>query len=196
MDSFTYLLIEAILKSPHEFKWQVQGLGMMRLYLSPAVRIHIWDSSLRVPGVSALHTHPWDMKSTVVAGFYKQHRYLRPVDAPYHTFSDFNCVTIKCGEGACTVDEIVKVQLAEQPLEVYSPGQFYLQRHDEIHLSCPEDGTVTLVERTFLEDKDHAMVFWRGKRGWVDAEPRAATREEVEAVTSRALDTWFVGVAQ
>lgn len=186
------LLIQNILEHPHDFKWQTQGLGMMRLYLSQAVRLHIWDSSLKVPGVSALHTHPWHMKSTVIFGRYKQHRYT-PIENNIWLpqAEEFNCVTIRCGEKACVTAEPIKIRLLENPEEIYLPLQSYEQAAPEIHLSIPDDGTVTLVERTFLEDPDHAQVFWRGRGGWVDAAPRPATREEVETVTRRVLETWL-----
>lgn len=193
MDSFASvrLLVENILRRPGGFDWQVQGLGMMRLYLSEEVRLHIWDSSLKVPGVSAIHSHPWDLRSTVIAGRYKQHRFV-PVK-PYQVLpgEKFKCVSICCGKDACMTGDPIEIELAEQPLEVYSEGMSYAQANDEIHLSCPEDGTVTLIERTFYEDRDHANVYWRGKGGWVDAKPRAATTEEVAIVTARALETWL-----
>lgn len=185
------LLVQNILARPGGFDWSVQGLGMMRLYLSDEVRLHIWDSALKVPGVSAIHSHPWNMKSTVVAGRYKQHRFLPTPEHYVRRGEKFKSVTIRCGEDACTMEPPVEVEMDEQKLEVYEPGETYLQSHDEIHLSCPEDGTVTLVERTFLEDRDHARVYWRGKGDWVDAKPRPATPDEVAQVTARALRTWF-----
>lgn len=186
------LLVENILKHPEGFSWQMQGLGMLRIYLDGAkkFRLHIWDSALRVPGVSALHNHPWDLKSKVVAGVYKQYRYV-PIQT-YHTIrEEFNRVTIKCGEGAACTSDVEKVLLSRQPLEEYTEGQEYFQQASEIHWSIPEDGTVTLVDRTPKEDADHACVYWRGKGGWVTAEPRLATAEEVKSVTTRALESWF-----
>lgn len=189
MDLHTRLLVENILRHPGEYAWSVQGLGMMRLYLSEAVRLHVWDSALKVPGVSAIHSHPWDLSSTVIAGRYKQHRFTAVKQ--YQTGDRFNMALIKCGEGAHTVDEPATVDLVESALETYTEGGFYLQAKDEVHLSCPDDGTVTIVTRTFHEDRDHAKVFWRGKGGWVDARPRPATPEEVAEITGRALSTWF-----
>jgi hypothetical protein len=162
VDIHTRLLVENILRRPQGFDWSVQGLGMMRLYLSEAVRLHIWDSSLRVPGVSAIHSHPWDLG-----------------------------VAIRCGADAGPVEDIQQFELSEGVMEVYAGSAVYSQSKDEIHSSCPEDGTITLVTRTFHEDRDHAMVYWRGRGPWVDAKPRPATPEEVAAVTLRALEAWF-----
>lgn len=189
MDRYTHLLVENILRHPLGFAWSVQGLGMMRIYLSESVRLHIWDSSLKVPGVSAIHSHPWDLKSAVVAGHYKQHRYVDSYSRGAE--QELQCATIKCGEQACVIADPVPVRLYEQPLEVYRAGESYGQTKDEIHLSVPEDGTVTLVTRTFHADRDHACVYWRGKGAWVDAKPRSATDEEIVAITTRSLETWF-----
>lgn len=190
MEANTRLLVENILRHPHGFKWSVQGLGMMRMYLSETVRLHIWDSALKVPGVSAIHSHPWDLHSVIVAGRYRQHRYLPPMRSNAVP-SEFNCVEIQCGEDACVTAIPTTIPLVEGGLEVYPEGYEYTQAKDEIHLSCPEDGTVTLVTRTFHADRDHAKVYWRGRGEWVDAKPRAATPEEVEQITQRALLTWF-----
>lgn len=191
-NTYDRLLIENLLTKPHGFNWSVQGLGMMRLYLSQAVRLHIWDGALRVPGVSAIHSHPWDLQSRVIAGRYKQHRYQVLAENATATYAEqFNLALIKCGEGACVMGEPTKLYMIEMPLEIYAAGEAYAQSKEEIHLSLPEDGTVTMVERTFHEDRDHARVFWRGQGGWVDAEPREATRKEIEEVTGRALRTWF-----
>lgn len=190
MANFIRLLVENILRNPKEFQWTVQGLGMMRLYLSQEVRLHIWDSSLKIPGVSPIHDHPWDLESTIVVGKMKQHRYTVPTYREQVT-ETFKYAKIKCGEEACTMEEPKEIELVENLLEVYPEGQVYRQKKDEIHISLPEDGTVTLVKRTFHEDRDHALVFWRGKGGWVDAVPRNAKISEVEEVCNRSLQTWF-----
>lgn len=184
------LLVKNILLHPVDFDWSVQGLGMMRLYLSDEVRLHVWDSCLKIAGVSPLHTHPWDMESLVVAGRYKQHRYKVRDDFAAGAFEEFNCSEIKCGEDA-SVNEPTKIMLIEQALEVYAEQQSYKQTKDEIHVSLPEDGTITIIERKFHEDREHAFVYWRGKGGWVDAKPRPATTEEVLEVTQRSLAMWF-----
>jgi hypothetical protein len=183
---FNKLLVRNILEYPTKFHWSVQGLGMMRVYLSRAVRLHVWDSELKIPGVSALHTHPWDMKSYVIAGRYKQHRYTKGYNG-----ETFNEATIQCGENAHVIGDPVRVGLVEHDLEVYAEGDRYKQAASEIHLSLPEDGTVTIVERVFKKDTEHANVYWRGTGPWVDAQPRPATETEVQDITRRSLNKWF-----
>lgn len=196
-------LVENILRNPEGFAWQVQGLGMMRIYLpgDSRYRLHIWDSALKVPGVSAIHDHPWDLQSYVVAGVYRQFRFVETDQVA--SLCNFQKVSIKCGEGACTISEPDSVDLDSFSIETYDAnsepkwngakkGMFhYEQSKEEIHLSCPEDGTVTLVRRTFGEERDIARVYWRGRGPWVDAKPRAATPEEIREVTLRSLNAWF-----
>lgn len=55
--------------------WSTQGLGMLRLYLSREVRLHVWHSAFRVPSVSDIHDHPWDFRSDIVCGSVRNVRY-------------------------------------------------------------------------------------------------------------------------
>lgn len=184
------LLVKNILQHPHGFDWSVQGLGMLRVYLEPEVRLHVWDRQLLVPGASPLHDHPWDFTSSIIAGRMVNTRFERMPDGS-DVGEIWNCVEIKCGEGAHVVGDPKLVKLVRQGPEVYTAGEFYAQGAQEIHWSLPEDGTVTICNRVFKKDRDHAHVFWRGRGRWVDAEPRKATAVEVEGVTLRALETWF-----
>lgn len=184
-------LVKTILQSPFDLKWSVQGLGMLRTYISDdqVYRLHIWDSALRVPGVSPIHDHPWHLHSTIVAGNLIQRRYSLYEDG---LFCDLplemlRTSTIKPGENAFTKTDPENALVYAHPLESYLSGQEYSQRKDEIHESLAVDGTVTLVKRTFEGDRDSARVFWRGNGGWVDAAPRRATREEIVNATALAL---------
>lgn len=188
---YTKILVENILKHPLQFDWSRQGLGMLRIYLSEEVRLHIWDSSLKISGASPIHDHPWDLESLIVVGRMRQHRYIIPeYNIPAYA-QKFNYAVFQCGEKAHTTETPTEVSLVEEPLEIYTEGMTYTQKKDEIHWSMPEDGTVTIVKRTFHEDRDHARIFWRGKGGWISAEPRPATKEEIELVTRRSLEMWF-----
>lgn len=187
-------LVKAILQSPHQLKWSAQGLGMMRTYFGEETRLHIWDSSLATPGVSPLHNHPWHLDSYVVAGVYKQRRYrkligtLSPEFNPGYT--PWLGTEIKCGKDACIMSPPAPVYLMAMGEEKLFEGSEYYQGKDEVHTSFPLDGTVTLVDRTFTPDRDHAWVFWK-EGDFVSAEPRPATPEEVERVTKNALEKWF-----
>jgi len=170
---------------------------MLRTYLDDKqrYRLHIWDSSLRVPNVSPIHDHPWHLDSLIVAGVLKQIRYhIAGITSAVYYGSGyslppeiFQMSAIKCGEGACTKTDPIKVKAYNRGLEIYGPGERYQQTKDEVHESMAEDGTVTIVNRTFEGDRDTARVFWRGEGGWVDATPRRAEQYEISSVVERAL---------
>lgn len=201
------LLVETVLKSPYDLKWSVQGLGMIRTYLNDAVRLHIWISDFKIPGVSPIHDHPWHLYSQVIAGVYRQRRYTildkdffgQPITEDNSTFRAgrdaglielFNTATIKCGEGAFKTEDSKKVCVECAVEEEYRAGSNYMQYKDEIHESFPLDGTITIVTRTFTPDREHARIFWRGDGDWVDAAPRTATPAEIKLATQKALSWW------
>lgn len=192
---FHKALVRAILERPFAFDWTLQGLGMLRTYLGAdnAVRMHVWDSDYAVPGVSQMHTHPWDFASRVAVGAVHQMRYLRHVDGS--TFGDevrfVMEQSLRCGAGGGLEAKPERLILHEQPVEVYYEGETYTQAADEIHVSIPADGTVTLIERVFRPDTEHAFVFWPQGEEWVSAEPRPATPEEVRRICERSLDRWY-----
>lgn len=182
-------LVQALLEKAEHYEWSLQGFGMLRLRLANGMRLHVWDDRFRVPGVSDIHDHPWGFVSTVIAGRLTNTRYvLRPNPADGELF---HCATIRCGENACLVTSPVLVGLGKSALEVVPAGMGYVQQWTDIHLTTPERGTVTIIERGFRADTEHARVFWPAGAKWVDAKPRPATREEVLAITTNSLLTWF-----
>jgi len=184
-----YELAELVLQSPSRFRWSLQGFGMLRFYITQELRLHIWDSAFRVGAVSGIHTHPWHFVSTVLCGRLTQYRYTEETNGG----KAFKRYVIRAGEGGGLEGEPDHVLLAQSPLEVVHPGQQYCQRAEEIHLSVPDDGTMTIVHRELADPRfpDHAYVYVPADEEWVSAEPREATREEVEAICERALDRAF-----
>jgi hypothetical protein len=179
----TQQLVRTILQSPHGFEWSLQGLGMLRLYLSRETRLHVWSDAHVVPGVSEIHDHPWGFTSEVVFGRVLNTRYVFD-----HVFGvPMNCRTLKCGPGGCLVGGQQVQYLKPLDRELIHVGEMYQQRRDEIHKSEPDDGTVTIITRQFEGDADHARVFWPIGAEWGSAEPRKAKPHEVEAITKNAL---------
>lgn len=182
-------LVQAILEKPHEHDWTLQGLGMLRMYLSKERRLHVWDSQFAVDNVSEMHTHPWDFKSLVVAGKIRNYKYIEvPSDSNAY---EYHRQQIHCGEGGGLIGEPTTVQLEKLPEQIFVEKESYEEYADEIHISRPHDGTVTIVKRIFKDDIDHAFVYWKDG-DWVSAEPRKATYEEIETITQYSLNTWFV----
>jgi hypothetical protein len=177
-------LTRKLLDGAHTLPWQVQGLGMLRTYLSKEVRLHIWHSDFIVPNVSTIHTHPWGFHSDVVVGTIWNYKYLTsPIGEATHTRS-----RLRCGVGGGLDDKSPKdYRLNLLSAFSYTPGQEYSQKASDIHETKARDGTLTLIRRTFLDDPEHADVFWPVGTQWVSAEPRAATKAEVEKGVSAAM---------
>lgn len=185
-----HFLIKAILEHPGDFEWSLQGFGMMRLYLAPEVRLHVWDSRYRVDGVTDMHTHPWHFHSEVIAGEVVNTRYCQTTLAD-GSGDHYRQKEILCGVGGHETGREQRVALVRDPPEEIIAGQTYTQLAHEIHSSAPADGTVTIITRAFLDDVDHAFVYAREGSDWVSAEPRPATAQEVKEITQRALEIWF-----
>jgi hypothetical protein len=192
--TFIRPLVENILSNPIGQAWTVQGFGFLRTYFGPPdapkrFRLNLWDNHFTVPGVSTIHDHPWHFKSLIVAGAFCNVRYdISRENAPLtHAYT-----TIRTGEGGgMEKAPIAHCILRARKPELYTAGDTYHQDASEVHETIFTDGSVTFNERKPLEDGDHARVFWPFGESWVDAEPRAATVDEVMQATSLSLGRWF-----
>jgi len=183
--------VRHILEHPHEFEWIVQGFGMLRTYIEgpgdpKKFRLNVWDSALAVPSVSIIHDHPWHFTSWIVNGSFRNIRYVED----YYNGDPYECMTIVTGEGGGPVGLSAPTDLYAMPTEHYKTGDTYHQEAMEVHASYPEDGTVTLNDRTRVGDGERALVFWPKGQKWGDAIPRKATLLEITDVTQRALAKW------
>lgn len=163
--------------------WSLQGLGMFRMYLSKKVRLHVWaPSKFAVENVSTIHTHPWDFTSTVIAGtitdvIYGEEHTTMTGQKPTHSKQQ-----IVCGPGGGISSEPRATNLFLRGRSVFKERQYYQRRANEIHESRPVDGTITIIEREFHDDSEHAYVYFPFCKEWVSAEPRPATSDEVGAM--------------
>lgn len=188
--SLTKAFVYKILCNPLKYEWSFQGLGMLRLYISRKYRMHIWCPDRAFPNVSVLHTHPWDFTSYIVSG--RIQNVLYSCSPPYVTRPESTHYQgrIKCGEGGGLVGDPIAVNLAPNANDLIEAGCCYSEKAEQIHESRPEPGTITIVERVFKPDAEHAFVFWPAKdgpKGWVSAEPRPANSFEVEYICKLAL---------
>lgn len=189
MHGLTKALVKKILEHATAFDWTLQGFGMLRTYITPEIRLHIWDDRYKVDNVSTLHTHPWHFHSDVIAGVVEQYRYsVLPNENDKDTWVQGE---ILCGEGGGETGKKDLVRLLREGREVYLAGESYRQSAHEIHDSQPVNGTVTIIRREFLDDADHAFVYYREADGWVTAEPRMATDDEVLEICGYSLERWF-----
>lgn len=179
-------LVAFILRNHENHDWTIQGLGMLRVYLSDELRLHIWHSHAQVPEASVIHTHPWDFCSNVIAGCVTDvHFKERNVGRPYHK------QLIRCGEGGGLEGEPKDVRLGAGKYKVYTEGDKYYMLADQLHYTQFDNGTVTIVKRTFKEDTEHAAVYWPEGGEWGTAEPRKATPEEVKLICEDSLRKYF-----
>ena len=184
----------AVLGDPTR-EWQVQGLGMLRTYLQPEVRLHIWHNSLRYKETHAaevrrtlsIHNHPWDFSSTVICGEITNIIYRHA--APGAGFREYQRIRIRCGADP---DLPPEQSLGDVfPLVGQScalrAGESYTMRADELHETNFIDGTVTIVTRHFRPELDDmADIYCQVGREWIGAEPRIATPNEIGLAISAA----------
>lgn len=187
------LLIKKILEQAEHYEWSLQGLGMLRLYLDANTRLHVWDKRHAFPGASPIHDHlQWALNSTIISGGMVNVRYVEQLKARANQMTHM-VGTLKAGYGCYFKDEPKPTRLVQCEPEHYLPGHSYWQRAAEIHESCPENGTVTLMRKSPTDDNESARVFWPIGTEWGSAEPRPATLAEVRVITQYALMHWSTG---
>jgi len=194
-EALARLVHDDVLVAPSRYEWTLQGFGMLRTYLGEdrRLRLHIWDSRFRTENVSDVHDHPWDFESLVLRGSIRNVRY----DARQPTFrgeATHHLGRIVCGPSPSVrgPQDVEPVWLFKQSDQTYQAGESYFMKNVEVHSSVPEDGTVTVCRRKFVnKDTETARVGWLLGEEWVSAEPRAATPEEVREITRGArLREW------
>lgn len=182
-------IIKSILVGAANFDWEIWKTGMLRLDLDETTVLHIWDKRYHQPHVTMIHDHPFDLKSTIIAGRLINSRYV-PVPEGTMPSQLFWQTKIKCGIDACEISNPTKMYLQRKIPETYKSGDTYRQLFDEIHETMVEgtDGTVTIVNRIFGRlERDHAHVYIPNGLEWGDAAPRKATVDEVSDISQRAL---------
>lgn len=180
-------LVRSVLERADAFEWTVQGFGMLRTKLADAGRIHVWDSRLRVPLVSDVHAHPWDLTSTIISG--------ELINQRFKVFGELRGMRyimskIATGEGGGLTGTPKHVGLESEPLEFYKAGDVYAQAAEEVHRSIPIDGCVTLLARLQGPPLQETTVYWPQGARWVSAEPRPATPFEIKDAVELALSRW------
>ena len=195
----TRALVRSILANPIDHDWSIQGLGMLRTYLTDMYRLHVWSPEDATPNVSRLHDHPWDFTSYVVAGYIVNTRYSRvPAAIDHKTYlapsgaTKWQHVRIRCGPDGGVAGEPGELLLVANVPEEIKEGEWYAQHAHEIHDTVPAGGTVTIIRRTKLPDPDHANVYFPMGQPWVSAGGAVvASSDIVKRICDRALERWF-----
>lgn len=189
-------------------EWSVQGLGMLRTYLDPNTRLHVWHAGLcyaadAPPGVnraSEIHDHPWNFRSTIIAGELTNTRY--ELAGSLHSLDDrvpadlldrplYQRGRIVCGPNDCSGAKVEDgAHWFHTSSEHYGAGESYLMFAEDLHTTSYADGTVTIIRRTPRPDRssEHATVYWPFGTDWMSARPRLAMSEEVELGLAAALE--------
>lgn len=170
----------------YPYRFTIQGLGMLRFYLSKSQRLHIWSPKHAAPNASTLHSHPSAFVSTVLSGSLENHIYTQdPIAEP----SDYYGQVLHCGKGGGLVGDRANVRLGLESVALYTIGHRYRMEIPQIHETKPNPGCVTLCDREGV-GADYATVYWPLDTKWGDAEPRPATPDEVAEITEHALSVW------
>jgi hypothetical protein len=183
-------LVRSILEQWRSYTWTVQGLGMLRTKIADVGRIHVWDSRLRVPLVSDIHSHPWDLRSLVVSGELLNQRFNAETERGAARRLPYTAQALQCGEGGGLLEKPYDIWLEALAPEVLFPGDTYTQAMNNLHRSLPQDGTVTLMERQESAEACHAVVCWPRGTQWVSAEPKPAETWQLQPAIDYALARW------
>lgn len=190
--SFTAGQIRLVLASPEGRDWTIQGLGMLRLYLDEehVERLHLWDPDRAEDEVSTIHDHPWDFESRILSGSMQNIRFHEANDPRYSI--PVAGAELFCGTGGHLLEETRRTTrlIGIPDSGLYLPGSSYQQDAPELHESWPMPGTVTVIRRTFKENRDIAHVYWAEDQKFVSAEPRPATEQEVMHFVGMARRNW------
>lgn len=179
-------LVRSILEQWQSYEWTMQGFGFIRTKLANVGRIHVWDSSLAVPRVSTIHTHPWPLCSTIISGELINCRF----EESEHGDLPYLRSRLTTGEGGGLIGDPEPVMLVRREPESYTAGSRYMQLPTEIHRTLAQDGTVTLLERPQGPPLEEALTFWPQGTAWVSAEPQRIERWQIESVITYALARW------
>jgi hypothetical protein len=105
-----------------------------------------------------------------------------------HCGAVVNVARIKTGEGGGIFERRPLGLLAPAEPELIGPGEQYHMDAPELHESIPSRGCVSVISRKFYTTREDqfATVCWR-EGDWISAEPRPATRAEIEHFVSLAV---------
>ena len=173
--------------------WEVQGLGMLRRYVerseSRSIRLHLWNPALVMPGVAAIHNHPWDFKSTIIKGAIINMRY-QEVKGAGKFIKEFKRRLIIPGDGK-QLESDAGVWLKICAIDFCLPGDSYIQHRSEIHYTWSLPGSVSIIERQHQPSEvNAAYTYFQGE--WGSAKARPATNEEIFTSCALTRGKWGI----
>ena len=169
-------IVKHVMENPFNYEWELQGFGMLRTYISKNTRLQIWLKDFIVPGVTDIHTHPWDFESFIYQGQIVNHCWRESSKLDGVTFD--RCL-ILTGEKAY-VKERTQVILKVIGNQKYTRGMVYNHEKNIPHRIDFVDGTITILTKSNIHEDSLAYSYVIGiGNEWVSAAPRLATKEEI-----------------
>lgn len=177
------------MENPFDYKWELQGFGMLRTYIDKDTRLQIWLNDFIVPDVTDIHTHPWDFESFIYQGqiknnIFKEYIIHEPI---FDDWDFFDRCLILTGENAYVKERLPVILRLLDNIE-YNRGDKYFHGKDIPHRISFIDGTITILTKSNIHEDSLAYSYVRGKDNeWVSAAPRPATNEEIQIFIDAAI---------
>jgi hypothetical protein len=179
-NSLNRALVRTILEHAQDYAWRMQDIGLLGLRLDERreYRLHIWGPNYSV-GEPPVHDHPFDFTSTIIAGEMTNTRYEEtPSGVEYYR------VRYSASNEDARRTDTVRLSGTATTL---SADDHYSQLAHELHDSRQLPGTVTIIRMAF-KDVPELTVCSRGEAAWVSGQARPASPEEVQRITTTALE--------
>lgn len=169
------------LTNPEDYEWSVQGLGMLRAYLTEdrATRLQIWLKELQLASATSIHTHPWDFESIIYRGELINRTY---AEVPGHKF---DCYVINTGPTARPLSHS-KIDLEITQNRKLTEGQSYYQPKEVPHLTLFSQGAISIIHRLDYSKSDGLAKSY-GVGPWVSAAPQDVSWREARSLITYAM---------
>lgn len=178
--------VKYILENPFDYGWELQGFGMLRTYIDKNTRLQIWLNDFIVPGVTDVHTHPWDFTSTIYQGSIINHVFVdHELTDKVEGGENYDRCLILTGENAY-VKERTLVKLTNWSNLDYYRGDMYYHYKNAPHRIDFMDGTITILTKGNINPDNLAYSYTKPGEEWVSAAPRLATPEEINTFINAA----------
>ena len=180
------VLVRNILENHQNHKWVAAPYDTYCIYFKPESVLNLYFGSIADGGT---HSHPYDFRSEIVVGVFKQRRYT-VVDSGGELYQRRE----RSLDGKIKGDP-TECRLLAGPLEVYQSGDMYELLAPEIHRVSPDKGTLTFMTRQH-KTKPASFMSFRIEGACAPSgdgvlSTPAAVAERVKAAAEYALEAWF-----
>ena len=174
LEEYNNIVLDVML-DPLKYKWEIQGFGMLRTYISKNTRLQIWLKEFIVPNVTDIHTHPWNFESLIYQGDITNYCFMESESSDGNKFD--KCL-ILTGENAYVKEKIPTI-MEIVSTEWYTTGDSYYHKKTIPHRIDFSDGTITILTKSNIDKDSLAYSYVPNGKEWVSAAPRPATKKEI-----------------